>query len=80
MTSSLMNGETDDEDVEDGETGYGDGSAQVRNLRDPRTQRAHNLTSTLQIMVKVLRDGTWCEFAAKEIGCKMIWKGCSMCR
>ena len=26
-----LNGETDDEDMEDGETGFDDGSAQVRN-------------------------------------------------
>ena len=30
-----LNGETDDEDVEDGEMGFDDGSAQVRNIRDP---------------------------------------------
>ena len=30
-----FNGETDDADMEDGETGFGDGSAQVRNTRDP---------------------------------------------
>ena len=30
-----MNGETDDEDMEDGETRFDDGSAQVRNIRDP---------------------------------------------
>ena len=30
-----LNGETDDEDMEDGETGFVDGSAQVRNIRDP---------------------------------------------
>ena len=29
-----LNGETDDEDMEDGETGFDDGSAQVRNIRD----------------------------------------------
>ena len=28
-------GETDDEDMEDEETGFNDGSAQVRNIRDP---------------------------------------------
>ena len=32
---SELNGETDDEDMEDGETGFDDGSAQVRNIRDP---------------------------------------------
>ena len=30
-----LNGETDDEDMEDGEMGLDDGSAQVRNIRDP---------------------------------------------
>ena len=30
-----MNGETDDEDMEDGDTRFDDGSAQVRNIRDP---------------------------------------------
>ena len=29
-----LNGETDDEDMEDGEMGFDDGSAQVRNIRD----------------------------------------------
>ena len=29
-----LNGETDDEDMEDGETGFDDGKAQVRNIRD----------------------------------------------
>ena len=30
-----LNGETDDEDIEDGERGFDDGSAQVRYIRDP---------------------------------------------
>ena len=30
-----LNGETDDEDTEGGEMGFDDGSAQVRNIRDP---------------------------------------------
>ena len=30
-----LNGETDDEDMEDGEVGFDDGSAQVRNVRGP---------------------------------------------
>ena len=30
-----LNGETDDEDTDDGEIGFDDGSAQVRNVRDP---------------------------------------------
>ena len=36
-----LNGETDDEDTEDGETGLDDGSAQVRNIRDPGRPTAH---------------------------------------
>ena len=36
-----LNGETDDEDMEDGETGFDDGSAQVRNIRDPGQPTAH---------------------------------------
>ena len=44
-----LNGETEDEDLEDGETGFDDGSARVRNIRDPgqlaeRKQRAHEHT------------------------------------
>ena len=35
----MLNGETDDEDMEDGETGFVDGSAQVRNvIQDKRLQ------------------------------------------
>ena len=38
-----LNGETDDEDMEDGEMGFDDGSAQVRNIRDPgqKTVKEH---------------------------------------
>ena len=47
-----LNGETDDEDFEDGETGFDDGRAQVRNIRDPGqpTVREHqeNLTTHRQ--------------------------------
>ena len=34
-TNVELNDETDDEDVEDGATGFDDGSAAVRNIRDP---------------------------------------------
>ena len=67
-----FNGETDDEDMEDGEMGLNDGSARTRNIRDPgqpdcsRTPRAQDHTSTTQITVPVLRDGTWCELAAQR--------------
>ena len=36
-----LNGEKDDEDMEDGETGFDVGSAQVRNIRGPSHQTAH---------------------------------------
>ena len=35
MNDNELNGETDDEDMEDGETVFDDGSPQVRNIRDP---------------------------------------------
>ena len=35
-----LNAETDDEDMEDGEMGFDDGSAQVRNIRDPEQPTA----------------------------------------
>ena len=55
-----LNGETADEDMEDGEVGFDDGSAQVRKHPRPRPtdrQRApsgHDHTSTAQIMAQVL--------------------------
>ena len=63
-----LTGETDNEDMEDGEMGFDDGSAQVRNIRDPRQPtRAHDHTSTPQIVVQILCDGARCERAAQEI-------------
>ena len=57
-----LKGETDDEDMEDEEMGFDDGSAQVRNIRDPgeptaKEHHEHMTTSTLQIMVQILCDG-----------------------
>ena len=37
MHDIRLNGETDDEDMEDGETGFDDGSAPVRNICGPGT-------------------------------------------
>ena len=74
-TSDKNNGELNGEDMEDGDTGFDDGSAQVRNIRDqnqldcPRTPRAHDHTSTVQIMVQVLCDGARRERTAQEVGC-----------
>ena len=39
MNDIELNGETDDEDMEDGETRFDDGSAPVRNIRDPEQPR-----------------------------------------
>ena len=36
MNDIELNGETDDEDIEDGDTGFDDGSVPVRNIRGPR--------------------------------------------
>ena len=64
-----LNGETDDED---GEMGFDDGSEAKEHPR-PRTTdrqgapRAHDHSSTVQIMVQVLCDGTRGERTAQEI-------------
>ena len=42
-----LNGATDDENIEDGETGFDDGSAQVRNIRDPPTESEHREHMTI---------------------------------
>ena len=62
-------------------TGFDDGSAQVRNIRDPGQPTAneheeHRTTSTLQVIVQVLCDVTWCELARL----KTIRKVCLLCR
>ena len=80
-----LNGETNDEDMEDGETGFDDGSAQVRNIRDqgqPTAYEHQEHMTTHRIMARVLRDGTWCELAAQEIGCSKCFgkRRWSMCR
>ena len=41
-----LNGETDDEDMEDGEVRYDDGSAQVRNVRDQANRPSRSTKST----------------------------------
>ena len=52
-----LHGETDDEDMEDGETGLDDWSAQVRNIRDPTptTESEHRKHMTTHRLVQVLR-------------------------
>ena len=41
-----LDGGTDDEDTEDGETEFDDGSVQVRNIRDPGQRLSRNTEST----------------------------------
>ena len=76
MNDVELNGETDDEDMEDGETRFDDGSAPARNIRDPgqptaSERREHMNTHTHRPSRSwcKLCDGTRCEFAAQEIGC-----------
>ena len=54
-----LNGETDDEDMEDGEMGVDDGSAQVRNIRDPGqpTAKEHQ-----EHMAAHRPYRSWCKF------------------
>ena len=59
-----LNGETDDEDMEDGEMGFNDGSAQVRNIRDSGqpTAKEHQEHMTTHRPYR-----SWCEY------CVMGW-------
>ena len=59
-----LNGETDDEDMEDGETGCDDGSAPVRNIRDPGQPTESDLRDHMNT----------------HRPCRSWWKFCSMGR
>ena len=56
-----LNGEADDEDMKDGETGFDDGSAWVRNIRDPGqpTASEHGEHMTTHRPCR-----SWCKFCA----------------
>ena len=60
-----LNGETDDEDMEDGETAFDDGSAQVRNIRDPGqpTVKEHHEHMTTHRPYR-----SWCKFCVMGRG------------
>ena len=60
-----LNGETDDEDMEDGEMGFDDGSAQVRNIRDPGqpTVKEHQEHMTTHRPYR-----SWCKFCVMGRG------------
>ena len=72
--------------MEDAETGFDDGSAQVRNIRDPgqptvnEHPRTHDHTSTLQIMVQILCDVARRKRAAGDPMLKTTWRECLMCQ
>ena len=60
-----LNGETDDEDMEDGDMGFDGGSAQVRNIRDPGkpTVKEHQEHMTTHRPYR-----SWCKFCVMERG------------
>ena len=60
-----LNGGTDDEDMEDGETGFDDGSAQVRNIRDPGQPTAHEHQ---EHMTTHRPYRSWCKFCVMGRG------------
>ena len=60
-----INGETDDEDMEDRETGFDDGSAQVRNVRDP----GQSIVKEHQEHMNTHRPyRSWCKFSVMGRG------------
>ena len=60
-----LNGETDDEDVEDGEMGFDDGSAQVKNIRESKqpTAKEHQAHMTTHRPYR-----SWCKFCVMGRG------------
>ena len=80
MNDIELNGETDDEDMEDGETGFDDGSAAVRTICDPgqpteRERREHmNTHRPYRSWWKFCVMGRGVRSAHREIGCSR-WFG-----
>ena len=80
-----LNGETDNEDMEDEEMGFDDGSAQVRNIRDPGqpTAKEHQEHMTThrpyRSWCKFCVMGRGCERAAQEIRCSRRLGGSAAC-
>ena len=66
-----LKGETDDEDMEDGEMGFDDGSVPAGNIRDPGQPTAKELqehmTTHRPYWVQVPCDGTRSERTAQKI-------------
>ena len=61
----VLNRETDDEDTEDGEMGFDDGSAQARNNRDPGQPTAHEHQ---EHMTPHRPYRLWCDFCVMGRG------------
>ena len=60
-----LKGEADDEGMEDGETGFDDGSAQVRNIRDPGQQ---TVKEQQEHMATHRPHRSWCKFCVMGRG------------
>lgn len=60
-----LNGDIDDEDMKDGEMGFDDGSAQVRNIRDPGQPTAQE---HLEHMTTHRPYRSWCKFCVTGRG------------
>ena len=60
-----LNGETDDEEMEDGEMGFDDGSVQERNIRDPGQPTAKELQ---EHMTTHRPHRSWCKFCVMGRG------------
>ena len=60
-----LNGETDDQDMEDGETGFDDGSAQVRTIRD---QGQPTVKEHQEHMTTHRPHRSWCNFCVMGRG------------
>ena len=80
-----LNGETNDEDMEDGETGFDDGSAQVRNIRDPGQPTVKEYQ---EHMTTHRPYRSWCKFSVMGRGVRRtgdrtlmtIWNESSTCQ
>ena len=64
-TDVELNDETDDEDMEDGEMGFDDGSVQLRNIRDIGQPTAKELQ---QHMTTHRQYRSWCKFCVMGRG------------
>ena len=71
-----LNGETDDEDMQDGEMGFDDGSVQVRNIRYPGQPTSKELQ---QHMTAHRPYRSWCKFTEDQTR-KTTWRRYRVCQ